>query len=376
MAYFYSKKKGYIMESLKLLKEITTAFGPAGFEDEVVTTAKTFVTGTTFEDSTRNLYINLPAEEASKKYYEARPARTKPRIMIDAHLDEVGMMVQHVKPNGTIGFLPLAGFVPAALVAQKVSIKNTDGELIRGVVVSKPPHFTKATDKKDLAIEDLSIDVGSTSKEETETLFKIRQGCPIAPSTDFEYNEKTDIMLAKAFDCRVGVAAAIEVMNWATTNATPNIEVVGALSAQEEIGLRGAKVTANRVAPDIAIAFEGTPADDTVAESYMIQTALKKGPMLRHVDNSMITNPRYQKFALDLAKKLGIPVQDAVRSGGGTNGDAIHLTGYGIPTIVIGIPVRYVHTNHSYACFSDYKNAIKLAQEVIQALNEEVIGSF
>ena len=364
------------MNSLDLLKDLTQAFGPAGFEDQVVSIAKSYLTGTTTEDNTRNLYINLPTGEETLKYYEPRPTRSKPRIMIDAHMDEVGMITHYIHPNGTIAFMPLAGFVAASLVAQKVRIKNTQGEMITGVIVSKPPHFTKPGDKKDIDISDLSIDVGASSRDEVLNDYHIEQGCPIAPSTAFEYNEKNGLMLAKAFDCRIGVAAAIEVMNWATAQPQTDIEVVGALSTQEEIGLRGAKVTANRVAPDIAIVFEGTPADDTIAAPHMIQTALGKGPMLRHVDNSMITNPRYQRFARALADKLGIPVQHAVRHGGGTNGGAIHLTGYGIPVIVIGVPVRYIHTHHCFASLSDYQNAIKLAQAVISELNENVIAGF
>ena len=364
------------MNSLDLLKDLTQAFGPAGFEDQVITVAKQYLTGTTTEDNTRNLYINLPTSEEKLKYYEPRPARTKPRVLIDAHMDEVGMITHYINPNGTIAFMPIAGFVAASLVAQKVVIQNTKGELVTGIIVSKPPHFSKPGDKTAVEISDLTIDVGASSREEVENTYHIRQGCPIAPSTAFEYNDKNGLMLSKAFDCRIGVAAAIEVLNWATANPPADIEVVGALSTQEEIGLRGAKVTANRVAPDIAIVFEGTPADDTIAAPHMVQTAMGKGPMLRHVDSSMITNPRYQRFALELAKKLDIPVQDAVRNGGGTNGGAIHLTGYGIPVIVIGVPVRYIHTHHCFASLADYQNAIKLAQAVISELNEGVIECF
>lgn len=364
------------MNRIDLLKDLTQAFGPAGFEDPVVQVAKRYLTGTTVEDSTRNLYINLPESEAKLKYYEPRPARTKPRVMVDAHMDEVGMITHYINPNGTIAFMPLAGFVAAALVAQKVVIQNTKGDMVTGIIVSKPPHFAKPGDKKDVDMGDLSIDVGASSREEVENVYHIRQGCPIAPSTAFEYNEANGIMLSKAFDCRIGVAAAIEVMNWATANPLADIEVVGALSTQEEIGLRGARITANRVAPDIAIVFEGTPADDTIAAPHMAQTAMGKGPMLRHVDSSMITNPRYQRFALDIAHKLDIPVQHAVRNGGGTNGGAIHLAGYGIPVIVIGVPVRYIHTHHCFASLSDYQQAIKLAQAVIGELNASVIEGF
>ncbi len=144
------------------------------------------------------------------------------------------------------------------------------------------------------------------------------------------------------------------------------MDIVGACAAQEEVGVRGATVTAQVIKPDIAIVFEGCPADDTCVEQYMVQTAIKRGPMLRHIDARMITNPRYQRYALDLAEKLGIPVQDAVRSAGATNGAAIHLTEKAVPVIVIGVPVRYAHTHYGISAYADFDNAVKLACEILK----------
>ena len=108
----------------------------------------------------------------------------------------------------------------------------------------------------------------------------------------------------------------------------------------------------------------------------MVQTAIKRGPMLRHIDARMITNPRYQRYALDLAEKLGIPVQDAVRAAGSTNGAAIHLTGRGVPVIVIGVPVRYAHTHYGVSAYADFDNAVKLACEILKRADAELIESF
>ena len=155
-----------------------------------------------------------------------------------------------------------------------------------------------------------------------------------------------------------------------------NVDIVGACAAQEEVGVRGATVTAQVIKPDIAIVFEGCPADDTCVEEYMVQTAIKRGPMLRHMDARMITNPHYQRYALDLAEKLGIPVQDAVRSAGSTNGAAIHLTEKAVPVIVIGVPVRYAHTHYGISAYADFDNAVKLACEILKRLDEELIMSF
>lgn len=108
----------------------------------------------------------------------------------------------------------------------------------------------------------------------------------------------------------------------------------------------------------------------------MVQTAIKRGPMLRHIDARMITNPRYQRYALDLAEQLGIPVQDAVRSAGSTNGAAIHLAEKAVPVIVIGIPVRYAHTHYGISAYADFENAVKLACEILKRLDEEQIMRF
>lgn len=345
---------------LKLIEELTNAFGPSGFENDVLKVAKKYIKGSTFEDSTNNLYINLPNSKSDKF-----------RIMIDAHADEVGMMVHHIKPNGTIGFITLAGIMPAALIAQKVLIRNKKGQYITGIVVSKPPHFSSINDLSNvLTIEDLSIDVGASNSEETEREYKIGVGCPIVPKTNFEYNEENGIMMAKAFDCRLGCAAAIDVLN---TIDNKNIEIVGTLSSQEEIGIRGANITPRRVLPDIAIVFEGTPADDTILDPPLSQTYLNKGPMLRHIDKGMITHPRFLAFALEIANKHNIPVQEAVRTKGATNGQSIHLNNLGIPTIVIGIPVRYIHTHHSIASVKDYNNAVILAKAIINEFDNNKI---
>jgi len=135
-------------------------------------------------------------------------------------------------------------------------------------------------------------------------------------------------------------------------------------------------VTARRVKPQIAIVFEGAPADDRGTESWMIQTAVHKGPMLRHIDTRMITNPRFQRWALDLADELGIPVQEAVRSGGSTDGAPIHLSEEGIPCIVIGFPVRYAHTHYGFASLEDFRNGVRLASEIIRRLDDQIIAGF
>ena len=130
--------------------------------------------------------------------------------------------------------------------------------------------------------------------------YRIQIGCFAVPNVLCSYDERHDIFMGKAFDCRIGCAALIETMHQVQNM---DVAVQGTISAQEEVGERGMKCAIQNIHCDVMIAFEGCPADDTFEESYMIQSALRKGPMLRHFDCSMITNPRFQRFALDVAKR-------------------------------------------------------------------------
>lgn len=352
---------------LKLAEEFSNAYGAPGFEDDVITVARKYAPDTVDikEDHVRNLYMSTKANSGKK-----------PVLMLDAHSDEVSFMVQAIKPNGTLRFIPLGGWVNNTVPAHKVMVRNSEGKYIPGIIASKPPHFMSEAEKAmENDISNMCIDIGATSKEEAVNGFKIRVGEPVVPDVIFDYNMEKDLMIGKAFDCRLGCAAVLDVMN-TLKDVKLEVNVVGTLVAQEEVGTRGAKVTSQTIKPDIAIVFEGCPSDDTFSEDYMIQTAIKQGPMLRFVDKMMITNPRFQRFALDLAEELKIPVQASVRTGGSTNGAPIHLSGKGVPVIVIGIPVRYIHSHYGIASLQDCVNAAKLAVEIIKRLNEDIISGF
>jgi len=356
------------MDQLQMLRELSDAPGASGFEDEIVRVARKYAPEGSLlkEESLRNLYIRHPSLTGGGK----------PVVMLDAHLDEVGFMAQAILPNGLIKIIPLGGWMDYAIPAHKVLVRNRDGEYVPGVVATKPPHFmTDAEKAQPMTIDKMSVDVGAVSAEEVREVFHIGVGAPVVPFVRFSYDERTGVMLGKAFDCRAGCGCVLGVLN-ALAGEALDVDVVGALAAQEEVGTRGARVTAQAVKPDVALVFEGTPADDNFAEPWMIQTGLKRGPMLRHIDKQMITNPRFLRFALDIAREKGIPVQESVRSGGSTNGAPIHLSGEGVPSVVIGIPVRYVHSHHGFASFDDFQNSVRLGVEVVRRLNREVIASF
>ena len=353
--------------TIRIIKELSNAPGVSGFEDEALDVLRRCGDGLGQwrEDSMRNLYLH----RSSRK--EGQPV-----LMLDAHSDEVGFMVKAIRPNGTLDFVALGGWVSSNVAAHRVLVRNSRGKWLPGITASKPPHFLSDEEKKKHPeISDMVIDMGATSDREIKEDFHISVAAPVVPDVSFEYLEDRDIMIGKAFDDRLGCAGIISVFRELHGAELP-LNICGAFASQEEVGLRGAAVTAQTVKPDIAMAFEGCPADDTVVEAYAMQTALKKGPMLRHIDTRMITNPRFQRFALDTARKNNIPVQEAVRTGSATNAGVIHLEGKAVPVIVIGIPVRYIHTHYGIASYSDYENAVRLACSVIRGLDEKVIAGF
>lgn len=345
----------------KLLQSLSNAFGPPGFEDEVVEILQSRLTESGIEtkkDRLKNLYAYLDHGD-------------RPIIQLDAHTDEVAFMVQSIRSDGMLPFITLGGIRPENLGAQRVVIKNLRGELIKGVIASIPPHFLKGVEAKAPTIDQLFIDVGARSEQELREDYQIDIGCVGVYDISFEADEARGLYYGRAFDCRIGCAALTKTLE-ALKDEDLGVSVVGSYSVQEEVGLRGAIVTSRTIKPDIAIVFEGAPADDTVNQGHT-QTAIGRGPMLRHYDQGMITHPGFQRLAMDIAQEEGIAFQHAVRTGGRNNGASIHLSGAGVPTIVISLPVRYIHTGNNFALATDLENAIRLAVAIVKRLDRATI---
>lgn len=354
---------------IQLIGQLCDAKAPSGFEDEAIALVREALEDICeiSEDSLRNLYLVRRANTGDK-----------PLLMLDAHGDEVGFMIHSIRPEGTLRFVNLGGWNKATLPGTAVKIRNRLGEWIPGVIAAKPPHFMSAGEKDRQAVadyRDLVMDIGACSKEEAEEAFGIRIGEPAVPAAEFIYDEARDVMQGKAFDCRIGCAALAETMR-RLDKLELAVDVVGVISSQEEVGERGVSVAVEKVNPDIALVFEGCPADDTFGEAYARQTKLKHGPMLRFMDISVICNPRFQRFVLDLAEEKGIPAQAAVREGGGNNAAMIQKKMKGAPAVVLGVPVRYIHTPSGICAGEDYAAAVDLAVETVKALSEEIIKSF
>ena len=333
---------------------LSNAFGPSGHEHAVqdIAIRKCSDICSPYSDTIKNTYLPL---HTGKEH----------TILLDAHADEVGFIIQAIQNNGALRFLPLGGWDPKNIISCPVQILTQKG-FVKGIVASRPVHFLSEADKnKPVDFSDLVIDVATSSKAETQAL-GIRIGDFVAPDVTCTYDEDRKIFTGKAFDCRIGCAALIETLH-RLKDVTLNHNVLGLLSSQEEVGDRGIACAVEKIHPMAAICFEGCPADDTFEEECMIQSALKKGPMLRYFDRSMITHPEWMAYALKIADEENIPYQVSVRKGGGTNGGVLHV--HDIPTIVIGIPVRFAHASVGYCSYEDYEHAVAFAVKIVQHIS-------
>lgn len=349
---------------MQMFGRISDAFGPSGFEEDVIRTIAGYCREFEVEnDAMNNLYVRMPGAD-----------RKKPVIQLDAHTDECGFMVQAIHENGVLGIVMLGGFVLTNVPAHTVMIRTRSGKMVRGIITSKPVHFMNDKERasQELDIEKIYVDIGAVSRREVEEDFGVSIGDPMMPEVSFSYDEEHGVCFGKAFDNRAGCACIVDTMK--TLYAEREhlaVQVVGAFAAQEEVGMRGATVTAQVVKPDLAIVFEGSPSDDFYFSAALAQGRMKSGVQIRRLDKSYVSNPAFMEYAMELAKTCGIPYQEAVRRGGSTNAGKISLTGKAVPVLVLGVPSRYVHTHYNFCAKQDLEAAAGLAVQVIRKLDEE-----
>jgi endoglucanase len=349
--------------SRDLLRRLTLAPGAPGAEDEV----RRIVRGTL--DGVGPVSFDRLGSIICEKVGTSR----EPRVQLDAHLDEVALMVQSISSEGRLGFVALGGWWGHVLLAQRVDVV-AGGRLVPGVIGSKPPHSLDAREKeKVLEIEAMYIDVGASTAKEVEDL-GIRVGDPVVPHAEFVELGVPDILSSKAFDNRVGVGLLCEAMLVLRDADHPNT-VVGVGAVQEEVGCRGATTSSAVADPDVAIILEGTPADDLPGFTER-QAVLGKGPQIRFFDPTAISNRKLARFAEKVAGSIGVGVQIAVRKSGGTDARSIHVHGAGVPAVVIGVPARYIHTHVSLIHWGDYVATLDLVVAMVRALDGDTVRGF
>jgi endoglucanase len=292
--------------------------------------------------------------------------------MLAGHMDEIGFMVKHITKDGFIRFLPLGGWFDQVLLGHRVLIKTRKGDVV-GVIGAKPPHLLPPDEReKVVKKKDMYIDIGATSKEQVESA-GVRPGDPVVPRADFVTMVNGKTYLAKAFDDRVGVALVISALQALQETEHPN-SVYGVVTVMEEIGLRGATTSVRAVDPDVAIILESDIAGD-VPGIKQEQSAVKLGggPSLLIYDARMIPNLKLRDLVLEVGEELDIPIQLSSIEAGATDGGAIHLHNTGVPTVVIGVAARHIHSHSSIIHREDYDNASKLLVGLLKRLAQDTV---
>lgn len=321
-----------------LLKELVGIYGPTSNErlirEYIINEIKDFV-DETFVDSLGNLI--------------ARKKGTGKRVMISAHMDQIGLMVIDIDEKGFVRFTNVGGISPIISLSQQVVFEN--GTI--GVIYAEP-----VDDISKLKLENMYIDIGAFSKEEAEQKVSIGDIC-IYKS---EYVENENVVFTPYLDDRVGCFIAIEALK---SIESPINDLYFVFSVQEEVGLRGAKTAAYRVDPDVGIALDVTSHGDT-PKAKRFAIGLNKGAAIKVKDNSIICHPKVKDLLVKLAKDNEIPYQMEVLEFGGTDSGAIHVNKEGVPSGVISIPTRYVHSTVEMASKNDIINCTKLLVEFLQ----------
>ncbi len=323
---------------LALIKKMVETPGPSGQEQLIRAAILEEIQGSADEIRT-DAMGNLIARKGSKQPNGLR-------IMISAHMDEIGLMVTHVDEDGFVRFISIGGVSPLTCIGGRVIFMNGQ----RGVIGCErlEPNALPTLEK-------LFIDVGATSREDCPV--KVGDVCGFErPFLDLGKH-----LVAKSMDNRISVVVAIEALR--ALKASPH-EVYFVFSVQEEVGLRGSATAAYGLDPDVGLAVDVTRTGDTPRTAKM-EVALDKGPAVKVRDSSFIADPRVVDWMATTAKAADIPYQMEVLEAGGTDGRSIQLTRAGVPAGCLSIPCRYIHTPSEMVSRMDVENAIRLLVELL-----------
>ncbi len=337
----------------ELLRKLSDAHGVSGCEGSIRDIIRAEVAGSVDEireDSMGNLIAVKRGDDFS--------------IMLAAHMDEIGLMVQYIDEKGFIRVVPIGGWFGPVLYTQRVILHGKNGPVM-GVLGAKPPHMLKEEErKKEIKIEDMFVDVGAASEDEVKSL-GIEIGTPITIDREF-----TDLagnrVTGKALDNRVGVAMLIRALQRMESPHT----VYAVFTVQEEVGLKGAKVSAYSLNPDCAIATDVTiPGDHPGIEKKDASVEMGRGPVVSIVNASgrgLISDPRMVAWLRETAARKKIPCQVEVGTGGNTDATIIHLERGGIPSVPLSIAARYIHSPVEVVDIGDIEAAINLLVEALK----------
>ncbi len=287
------------------------------------------------------------------------------RVMLDAHMDEVGFILTNDDGDGLFSFELIGGIDVRSLPGKQVVVGKDKHP---GVIGARPIHLTTSEERqKKIPLEALRIDLGPGGS----SLVKVGTTATFAP----RFQRQGRSIFAKSIDDRVGVAILIELLK----NSLPNVDLCLSFSVQEEIGARGAQVAAYHFDPQIAIAVDATPANDMPiydgSENIFYNTQLGHGPAVYTFDSGTLNDPRLINFLVETAKSSRFPYQLRQPGGGGTDAGGIHLVRAGIPTVSVSVPHRYTHSAISVSRVDDWKNTLALLHTALGRITPALLSA-
>jgi putative aminopeptidase FrvX len=345
-----------------LLQRLSNAFGPSGFEEPVrklmVAEMKPYSTSLRFDGMG-----SIIAEQGSDG----------PRVMVDAHMDELGGMVRRISPNGLLTMQMLGGWFDQALVDQRWIILGSKGP-VYAITGIRDIHVVPLADRNQVFPRDsLFLDVGAKAADDVRKM-GISPGDPIVPDSPFRVLNGTDNYLGKAWDDRLGCAAIIEAMRRLAKEPHSN-HLFYAITTQEEIGLRGAHTAADVIKPDIGIALEaGVTGDVFPGHPEESQVKLGEGPAIFLYDASELPNRKFARFVKDTAAAANLPLQYDLVTGYGDDSAEIQKSNGGVPTVNLVVPVRYTHTHNGIMNRQDFDQMVNLLVTLLQHLDAPTVA--
>ncbi|MCJ7422818.1 M42 family metallopeptidase [Candidatus Bathyarchaeota archaeon] len=341
---------------IKLLEELSNAFGPSGDEQDV--TKLLMEELEPYADDTR-------VDKLGNAFFCHKGRDGYPKVMVSAHMDEVGFITTFVEEDGFLRFDTLGGIANNIMPGQRILLRGEKGYL-KGIIGTKPPHIMTADElNKIIPKEDLFIDIGADSISQAQ-----EKGADVGTMGVFDV-EFADLgngyFRGKAFDDRAGCTVLAEAFKL-LKNSPYNVIAVG--SVQEELGIRGARTAAWQVDPDYGLAVEGTFVSDVPnTRPDRVSSKIKGGPVITILDKTVFTHPTILKTLIRVCRERSIPFQFKKVPVGGTDAGAIHLTKAGVPSGTVAVPCRYIHGPASILHIDDLRNATQLVAEFVKTIS-------
>ncbi len=347
-------------EPREVLRQLSEAFGPSGHEDDV----RSYIT------SLVKPLVDELQVDAIGNLIAIRNGSSNKRLMLDAHTDEIGIMVRYIDESGFLRFAKLGGWDDRLFPAHRVKLKSRSGEFYQGVIGMAPPHVLSEDQRsKSIKSDDYFVDIGAGSAEEARSL-----GAAVGDPGVLEYpfmEFGPNHVVGKAFDDRAGCLLLIFLLKaLAEGRVKTKLTVCANFATSEEVGLRGAKVAAYSIDPAVAIALEGTIGSDFPGVPVDRRPcSQRKGPVLTVIDSSIIVPRKMSDFMIACAEKINVPYQIKMPVFGGTNAGSIHLARGGVLSGVLAVPCRYIHSPNTTLYWPDFENSLLLLEELVREVH-------